>query len=380
MLAGIVAARILGPEEYATKVLVFSIVGLAASFSDLGISFAVMKDGGGKGGLKVFSSGMWLSIISGTAFFVLLFPFFVLAGAGYGISETALFALYAGTGMLKQVSSIGYSYLVSREKVRTAARLNAIAGVSYFSFVSALTLMLGLFGFFLGVFLSSLFDSVLKILAAVRELGRAPLAFGGIGKVEKSIVATGLAATGMGVLAYLVLNSSNFALGLLSDRALVSYFSIALLPIYPIMVVSGSIASNIVPSVRRARGNERMRIVGKSLRYSALAGFGIASLAVPGYWVMTNTFLAKYSPSFALLCLLAVPIVVEGGINCISSILLLAMGRNRQALVARAVGVLPILVLGPVLALQFGVGGAIAAFWAGSLLGGVLLLRAVLKN
>jgi len=380
MLAGIVAAGILGPEQYATKVLVFSIVGFAASFSDLGISFAVLKEGGGRGGLRVFSSGLWMSMISGAVFFGLLFPAFVLVGRGYGISEPLLFAIYAGTGLLKQISSIGYSYLVSRERVGAAARLNAISGISYFILVSSLTWALGLFGFFLAVFLSSLLDSSLKIFGAFRELGRAPLAFSGVGPVEKSIVATGLASTGMGLLSYAALNSSNFALGLLSDRAIVAYFAIAILPIYPIIVVSGSIASSVITSVRRERGAERMRIVGKSIRYSALAGFGIAALAVPGYWILTNTFLPKYSPSLALLAFLAVPIAVEGGISSISATFLLAIGRNREALFARAVGALPILVLGPILTLQFGVGGTIGAFWAGSLLGAFLLLRAVLKN
>ncbi len=380
MLAGIVAAGILGPEQYATKVLVFSIVGLVASFSDLGISFAVMKDGGGKGGSRTFSSGLWLSIISGAVFFVLLFPAFVLVGRGYGISEPFLFAIYAGTGLLKQISSIGYSYLVSRERAGVAASLNAVAGISYLILVLALTWALGLFGFFLAVFLSSLLDASLKLFWAFRELGRAPIAFSGFGPIEKSIVTTGLASTGMSLLSYVALNSSKFALGLLSDRAIVAYFAIALLPIYPIIVVSGSIASSIVPRVRRARGNERMRLVGKSLRYSALAGFGIASIAVPGYWILTNAFLPKYSPSLALLAFLAVPIAIEGGISSISATFLLAMGRNREALFARAVGVIPILVLGPILTLQFGVWGTIAAFWAGSLLGGVLLLRTVLKN
>ncbi|MFH0961428.1 MAG: hypothetical protein V1820_01980, partial [archaeon] len=108
-VSGILTAKILLPEEYAVKVLVFSIVNLVLAFADLGMPFALIRGAGRLSPAQArdtFVKSIWINAISCGLFYFGGFFFFLKFGKMYGIDSVFLFSCLVLANICRQLSSL----------------------------------------------------------------------------------------------------------------------------------------------------------------------------------------------------------------------------------------------------------------------------------
>lgn len=379
VVTGLIVAKMLSPQDYGTRALVFSITNVFRMAAGLGLGYAALKFGSEKGAkpkdcvttsiIGYLASGLVLAI----GFAALAYP---LSGV-YNEPRMALYIIIVAASMLLQFpQAISTLWLIEGRIKRYAIGLS-VQGLLFPIIMIPMTRFWGLDGAMFGFLVYTVLASWTYILPKP-ELGEFRW------ELFKKMLGFGILSSVSGFLVYTLRNYDTLILGIYASKESVAHYALAYTMLISLTLVPTAVTSIIFPRMSNlfsaARGsNELRRIFRKTLKYTLaygiLAGAGLLVLM----HVLLNFFLTKYLPVEKYLPFIIVPLLLDACLETICNSVLASGNMLGRVLRIQAIQLVAGVVACVLLIPSMGLWGAVAALWINHAIGSTLYLLGVKK-
>ncbi len=347
------------------------------AFADLGIQFSLLREIGSRKSEKarrfLLSRGLAINSLTVFVFYWVALLAFIPIGRAYGIGNPFFLVSLSAAFSIKQIAALLFSYSAGKRMFKQLSEAIVLSAIAYSVLAIFLTMLFGIRGLFWAILAGSIIDAFLKAgmvnlrTADVWALGKSFFRFGS--PEDRLLVSGGLVFMASTWFATALQNYDDLILGAFHEKGLVSYYAVAYLPIFPMLVAANSIFAAPLPGISSLSGPEKRRVFGKSVKYACLVSSALAIAGIPAYFFLTEFFLEKYALSATLLTFLAVPFIIESGVNNTTVNFLIAFGMNRVSFAMRGIQLTISVIFGFFLIREFWIWGAVASVWMSSLSG-----------